>query len=137
MRDYLIRFDGEGRRQETYADGVHYTVESDGTIVDDSIGVDDLLAQGYVWIDADEYVEYLNGKVRGEDGTPTEYVAPEPTEAEKKTAKINAIKAKYNAQIDALVTARVKAAMMGADTGKLDSQYKTILANMAAEIKEA
>ena len=64
MRDYLIRFDGEGRRQDTYADGVHYTVESDGTIVDGSVVVADLLAKGYVWVDADEYVEYLNGKVQ-------------------------------------------------------------------------
>lgn len=137
MRDYLIRFDSEGRRQETYADGVHYNVEPDGTITDGSVVVADLLAQGYVWVDADEYVEYLNGKIRGEDGKPTDYIPPEPTEAEKKTTKINAIKSKYNAQIDALVTARVKAAMMGADTSKLDAQYKTILANMAAEIKEA
>lgn len=137
MKDYLIRFDADGRRQETYADGVHYDINPDGTITDGSVVVADLLAQGYVWVDADEYVEYLNGKVRGEDGKPTDYVAPEPTEAEKKSAKISAIKAKYNAQIDALVTARVKAAMMGADTSKLDAQYKTILANMAAEIKEA
>ena len=137
MRDYLIRFDGDGRRQETYADGVHYDINPDGTITDGSVVVADLLAQGYVWVDDDEYVEYLNGKVRGADGKPTEYVAPEPTEAEKKAAKSTAIKTKYNAQIDALVTARVKAAMMGADTSKLDAQYKSILAAMATEIKEA
>jgi len=137
MKDYLIRFSADGHRQETYADGVHYNIEPDGSIVDGSVVVADLLAQGYIWVDSDEYVEYLNGKVRGEDGKPTEYVAPEPTESEKKTAKIGQIKAKYNAQIDTLVTARVKASMMGADTTKLDAQYKAILAAMATEIKEA
>lgn len=137
MKDYLIRFDAEGRRQETYADGVHYDINPDGTITDGSVVVADLLAQGYVWVDSDEYVEYLGGKIRGADGKPTEYIPPEPTEAEKKTAKIGQIKGKYNAQIDALVTARVKASMMGADTTKLDAQYKAILAAMAAEIKEA
>lgn len=137
MKDYLIRFDADGHRQETYADGVHYTVESDGTIVDGSVVVSDLLAQGYVWVDVVDYGQYLNGKVRGADGKPTEYIPPEPTESEKKTAKIGQIKAKYNAQIDTLVTVRVKASMMGADTTKLDAQYKAILAAMAAEIKEA
>lgn len=137
MKDYLIRFDAAGHRQETYADGVHYNIEADGSIVDGSVVVADLLAQGYTWVDVDEYRQYLNGKIRGADGKPTEYVAPEPTEAEKKSAKISTIKAKYNAQIDALVTARVKAEMMGADTSKLDAQYKSILAAMAAEIKEA
>lgn len=60
-----------------------------------------------------------------------------PTEAEKKASAIAAIKAKYQPQLDSLVEARVKAAMLGADTSKIDSQYKTTLANMAAEIKNA
>lgn len=60
-----------------------------------------------------------------------------PTEAEKKQAAISAIKAKYQPTLDSLVEARVKAAMLGADTTKIDSQYKTTLANMAMEIKNA
>ena len=88
-------------------------------------------------ITADDFNAYLNGKVRGSDGKPTDYIPPEPTETEKKTAKINAIKAKYNEQLDAMVTARVKATMLGADTSKIDANYKNILAAMAAEIKNA
>lgn len=88
-------------------------------------------------ITADDFNAYLYGKVRGSDGKPTDYIPPEPTETEKKTAKINTIKAKYNSQLDAMVTARVKATMLGADTSKIDSQYKNTLANMAAEIKNA
>ena len=88
-------------------------------------------------ITADYFNEYLNGKVRGSDGNPTDYIPPEPTETEKKTAKINTIKAKYNSQLDALVTARVKATMLGADTSKIDANYKNTLAAMATEIKNA
>ena len=88
-------------------------------------------------ITADDFNAYLNGKVRGSDGNPTDYIPPEPTETEKKTAKINAIKAKYNEQLDAMGTARVKATMLGADTSKIDANYKNTLAAMAAEIKNA
>lgn len=58
-----------------------------------------------------------------------------PTEAEKKQTAISGIKAKYQPQLDSLVDAWVKAAMLGADTSKIDSQYKATLANMATEIK--
>lgn len=88
-------------------------------------------------ITADDFNEYLDGKVRGSDGKPTDYIPPEPTETEKKTATINAIKAKYNSQLDAMVTARVKATMLGADTSKIDANYKNTLAAMATEIKNA
>lgn len=88
-------------------------------------------------ITADDFNAYLDGKVRGSDGKPTDYIPPEPTETEKKTATINAIKAKYNNQLDAMVTARVKATMLGADTSKIDANYKNTLAAMAVEIKNA
>lgn len=60
-----------------------------------------------------------------------------PTEAENKQAAIATIKAKYQPTLDSLVEARVKAAMLGADTTKIDSQYKTMLASMTTEIKNA
>lgn len=60
-----------------------------------------------------------------------------PTEAENKQAAIANIKAKYQPTLDSLVEARVKAAMLGADTTKIDSQYKTMLASMTTEIKNA
>lgn len=89
-------------------------------------------------ISAADYNQYLTGEyVRGADGKPTAYIAPEPTAAEKKASAIATIKAKYQTILDTLVEARVKAAMLGADTSKIDSQYKNTLANMAAEIKNA
>lgn len=88
-------------------------------------------------ITADDFNAYLGGKVRGSDGKLTDYIPPEPTETERKTATISAIKAKYNEQLDAMASARVKATMLGADTSKIDANYKNTLAAMATEIKNA
>lgn len=143
MIDYLIKFNDDGRRGTTYADGVHYYVDRDGSVTDGSVKVQDLLNQGFVFVDADDYNNLLGNNsehkeyCRQSDGTFAPYVAPEPTESEKKAAKINTIKAKYNSQLDAMVTARVKATMLGADISKIDANYKNTLAAMAAEIKNA
>lgn len=143
MKDYLIKFNDDGRRGTNYADGVHYYVDQDGNVTDGSVKVQDLLNQGFVFVDADDYNNLLGNNsehkeyCRQSDGTFAPYVAPEPTESEKKSAKINTIKAKYNSQLDAMVTARVKATMLGADTSKIDANYKNTLAAMATEIKNA
>lgn len=89
-------------------------------------------------IGAEDYDKYVSGEyIRGTDGKPAAYVAPEPTAAEKKASAIATIKAKYQTQIDALVEARVKAAMLGSDTAKIDAQYKSVLTAMSTEIKNA
>lgn len=89
-------------------------------------------------ISATDYAMYLSGDyVRGAEGKPVAYIAPEPTSAEKKASAIAAVKAKYQPILDNLVEARVKAAMLGADTAKIDSQYKATLVRMTAEIKNA
>lgn len=143
MKDYLIKFNDDGRRGTTYADGVHYYVDQAGNVTDGSVKVQDLLNHGFVFVDADDYNNLLGNNsehkeyCRQSDGTFAPYVAPDPTESEKKVAKINTIKAKYNSQLDAMVTARVKATMLGADTSKIDANYKNTLAAMVAEIKNA
>lgn len=89
-------------------------------------------------ITAEDYDKYVSGEyIRGSDGKPAAYVAPEPTAAEKKASAIATIKAKYQPQLDSLVEARVKAEMLGSDTSKIDTQYKTLLTSMSAEIKNA
>lgn len=143
MKDYLIKFNNDGRRGTTYADGVHYYVDADGNVTDGSVKVQDLLNQGYVFVSTNDYNNLLGNNsdkkeyCRQSDGTFAPYVAPEPTAAEKKASAIATIKAKYQPTLDNLVEARVKAAMLSADTSKIDSQYKTTLANMADEIKNA
>ncbi|MEQ2422234.1 hypothetical protein WMO23_05750 [Megasphaera sp. CLA-AA-H81] len=143
MKDYLIQFGSDGRRKTTYASGVHYYVDKQGKVTDGSIKVQDLVDKGFIFVNANDYNNLLGNNsehkeyCRQSDGTFAPYIPPEPTEAEKKAATISSIKAEYNAQLDAMITARVKAAMLGADTSKIDSQYKNTLANMAAEIKNA
>ena len=89
-------------------------------------------------VSASDYNQYLTGEyIRGSDGKPAAYVAPEPTSEEKKASAIAAIKAKYQPQIDAIIEARVKADMMGADTSKIDSRYKSVQTAMSTEIKNA
>lgn len=89
-------------------------------------------------ITAEDYNKYVSGEyIRGEGGKPAAYVAPEPTAAEKKASAIATIKAKYQPQLDRLEEARVKAEMLGSDTSKIDTQYKTLLISMSAEIKNA
>lgn len=143
MKDYLIQFGSDGRRKTTYASGVHYYVDKQGKVTDGSIKVQDLVDQGFIFVNTNDYNNLLGNNsehkeyCRQSDGTFAPYVAPKPTEAEKKEATISSIKAKYNAQLDAMVTARVKATMLGADTSKIDANYKNTLAAMAAEIKNA
>lgn len=143
MKDYLIQFGSDGRRKTTYASGVHYYVDKQGNVTDGSIKVQDLVDQGFIFVNTNDYNNLLGNNsdnkeyCRQSDGTFAPYIPPEPTEAEKKAATISSIKAKYNNQLDAMVTARVKATMLGADTSKIDANYKNTLAAMAAEIKNA
>ena len=89
-------------------------------------------------ITAEDFDKYVSGEyIRGEDGKPVVYVAPEPTASEKKAAAIATIRNKYQPQLDNLVEARVKAEMLSSDTSKIDAQYKTLLTSMSSEIKNA
>lgn len=93
-------------------------------------------------VTADDYMNLLGNNSEGKEyilSGDTFIPKPDyvPTEAEKKQAAISTIKAKYQPTLDSLVEARVKAAMLGVGTTKIDSQYKTTLASMATEIKDA
>lgn len=137
---YCAAFDADGKRiysdicdfdptKDKNADKVQALKDKAKGIVSDASVIE--------IITADDFNAYLGGKVRGSDGKPTDYIPPEPTESEKKAATISSIKAKYNTQLDAMVTARAKATMLGADTSKIEANYKNTLAAMAAEIKNA
>lgn len=138
---YVAGFDADGKRvgslicdfdpnKDKNAEKLAALKEKAKTLFTDAAVVD--------VVSASDYNQYLTGEyVRGADGKPTAYVAPEPTAAEKKASAIAVIKSKYQAQIDSLVEARVKAAMLGSDTSKIDAQYKSVLTAMSAEIKNA
>ena len=99
---------------------------------DDSQAVADAVAKGKAAFDdavvvevinADDYGMYLSGDyVRGADGTPVKYVAPEPTEAEKKAAQQAELTADYKAQVAELTTALQVAELNGDAAAKASIQ---------------
>lgn len=97
MKDYLIQFGSDGRRKTTYASGVHYYVDKQGKVTDGSIKVQDLVDQGFIFVNTNDYNNLLGNNsehkeyCRQSDGTFAPYVAPEPTEAEKKAGTIHSL----------------------------------------------
>lgn len=119
MKDYLIKFNSDGRRGTTYADGVHYYVDPDGNVTDGSIKVQDLLNQGFVFVSTDDYNNLLGNNsdkkeyCRQSDGTFAPYVAPEPTDEEKKAAEKASLEAEYESNKAEMLTALQSAQLAG------------------------
>ena len=99
---------------------------------EDALAVADAVAQGKAAfadaavvevISADDYGLYLSGDyVRGAAGKPVKYVAPEPTEAEKKAAQQAELTADYKAQVAELTTALQVAELNGDTDAKVSIQ---------------
>lgn len=133
MKDYLIKFNEDGRRGTTYADGVHYFVLPDGSVADGgSVKVQDLLDQGFVWVDTADYLNLLGNNAdnkeycRQSDGTFAPYVAPEPTAEEQTAAKKAALKTEYEAGKTELLES-LQAAQLAGNTDAVTSiqaEYK-------------
>lgn len=119
MKDYLIKFNSDGRRGTTYADGVHYFVDSDGNVTDGSVKVQDLLGQGFIFVDASDYANLLGNNsdhaeyCRQSDGTFAPYVAPEPTAEEKKAAERASLDSEYESNKAEMLTALQSAQLAG------------------------
>jgi len=82
-------------------------------------------------ISAEDYVEYLAGKIRGADGKPVEYIPPEPTAEEKAASTAASIAAKYNPQLSALKDNLVTAVLTGDE--ELQTEIKEEYAELMAE----
>lgn len=91
-------------------------------------------------ITADDFSLYLDGYIRGTDGKPIPYVAPEPTEEEKKATQKAELTADYKAQVAELTTALQVAELNGdadakasiqADFKELQESYKTEMEGLA------
>lgn len=119
MKDYLIKFNSDGRRGTTYADGVHYYVDPDGNVTDGSVKVQDLLNQGFVFVSTDDYNNLLGNNsdkkeyYRQSDGTFAPYVAPEPTAEEKKAAERASLDSEYESNKAEMLTALQSAQLAG------------------------
>lgn len=141
MKDYLIKFNSDGRRGTTYADGVHYYVDPDGNVTDGSVKVADLLAYGYVFVDQANYNNLLGNNTdrkeycRQSDGTFAPYVAPEPTDEEKKAAEKASLEAEYESNKSEMLEA-LQAAQLAGNTDAVTSIQKDYQ-DMTAAYKEA
>lgn len=141
MKDYLIKFNADGRRGTTYADGVHYYVEPDGSVTDGSIKVQELLAQGFIFVDATDYSNLLGNNAnqqeycRQDDGSFAPYVSPLPTTEEKAEAEKAALRAEYDAGKAEMLTA-LQAAQLSGNTEAVTSIQQDYQ-EMTAAYKEA
>lgn len=83
-------------------------------------------------VPASDYNQYLTGEyVRGADGKPTAYVAPEPTADEQKAKKQAELQSTYEADKEALMKYYLAAALAGdADT---QTELRTELTNLDAQ----
>ena len=87
---------------------------------------------------ADIYNQYLAGYVRDmTSGKPIEYVAPEPTAAEKKASQADVVAAKYEPQIAELKDALATATLAGdtATVTELQTEYTALMAAYTAELE--
>lgn len=141
MKDYLIKFNADGRRGTTYADGVHYFVQPDGAVKDGSVKVQDMLDQGFVFVDPADYLNLLGNNddkkeyCRQSDGTFAPCVAPEPTEEEKAAAEKASLDSEYEANKSEMLAA-LQAAQLAGNTdavASIQQDYK----DMTAAYKEA
>lgn len=144
MKDYLIKFNSDGRRGTTYADGVHYFVNPDGNVTDGSVKVQDLLNHGFIFVDASDYANLLGNNsdhaeyCRQSDGTFAPYVAPEPTAEEKAAAQKAALKAEYEAGKAELLNS-LQAAQLAGNTdavASIQAEYKDFAEAYKAAVEE-
>ena len=144
MKDYLIKFNSDGRRGTTYADGVHYFVDPDGNVTDGSVKVKDLLGQGFIFVDASDYANLLGNNsdhaeyCRQSDGTFAPYVAPEPTAEEKAATQKAELASEYESN-KAEMLAALQAAQLAGNTDAVTSiqkDYQDMTESYKAAVEE-
>lgn len=134
---YAAGFDSDGKRivskivdfdptKDKNADKVAAAIADVKTTVD-GVAVAEIIS-------AEDFVAYLNGKVRGSDGKPIDYVAPEPTAAEKAAAEKASLAAEYASNKTDMLSALQAAQLAGntdavasiqADYKEMTEAYKT------------
>lgn len=126
---YCAAFDADGKRiysaicdfdpsKSSNADKVQALKDKAKEAVSDAVTIE--------IITADDFAEYLGGKIRGFDGNPTEYVAPEPTAEEKAAAEKASLAAEYASNKADMLTA-LQAAQLAGNTdaaASIQADYK-------------
>lgn len=144
MKDFLIQFNADGTRKNTYANGVHYQVVADEEILN-LVGDFDykvVLDKGGIWFDQDDYNKLIGNVNEIEyiykEGQIIEKPAYVPTEEEKALAKINEIMVENDVQI-----ANIKDAMLVAVLiddielqKELKQEYVSVIENTNNKLQE-
>lgn len=122
--NYLIKFDENGRRTETY-------VREEKT----DAQINELLANGFLAISETEYqllIGNIDGQeyVRNSDGTFAQYVQPEPTDEEKAAAALEQAKAE-RAEAVSKITVEVDGMIFDGDETAQTRMGRTIAAAIA------
>lgn len=122
--NYLIKFDENGRRTDTY-------VREEKT----DAQINELLADGFLAVSETEYqllIGNVDGKeyVRNSDGTFAPYVPPEPTEEEKVAAALKHAKAEREEAVSK-ITVEVDGMVFDGDETAQTRMGRTIAAAIA------
>lgn len=115
--DYLIKFDEEGNRGETYAKGVHYYASDDDF-------VKQKLVDGFIFVSTADYNNLLGNNadnqtyIRQSDGTFIPKPPYVPTAEEEQASKLAELDSQYSATLDDL-----KEQIVVASTVDQDEEY--------------
>lgn len=116
---YLIKFDEEGSRGETYRRGIHYHA------IDDAF-VKTKLTEGFVFVSTADYNNLLGNNadnqtyIRQPDGTFVPKPPYVPTAEEEQASKLAALDSQYSATLDDLKEQIVVAATVDQDEAYAD-----------------
>lgn len=132
---YLCKFDFDGKRIATVAEGIHFSTEAEKQ---------KYLDDGYIETSDDDYAYYVGnrgtgangtGYIRGADGKPTDAPAVVVTTEQKQAS----IAADYESQIGELKDALATATLAGDDTliDELKAEYAEVKTEYEKSLKGA
>lgn len=128
--DFLIKFDENGKRLNTYSLFMHYGVDENGRPKDGQVKIQKCLDEGYVFVDGNTYAQILAGNECGElrrqpDGTYGEY---HWTDDEMIQQNLEYIRYEFDSQGDTLKRALANAQMFDDDESieQIRAEYRAL-----------
>ncbi len=144
-KSYLIQFNTDGTRLNTYANTVHYLVteveEKEAIINLDDFDYQDVLNNGGVWFNEDDYNKLIGNTDKEyiyKEGKIIEKPAYVPSEEEKALMEINQIMAENDTQIADIKDAMLVAVLTN-DTElqeELKQEYAAVIEDTNNKLKE-
>lgn len=142
-KDYLIQFNTDGTRLNTYANNAHYQIFED-CIVDiaENFSYEEVINNGGIWFTAEDYNKLI-GNVDGKEyiyiyGEIIEKPPYIPTEEEKALTKIDEIMQANDEQLTDIKDAMLVAVLTDNITlqAELKTEYNTVIADTNKKLQE-